>query len=322
VTDTKETAAMSLEDLTIGWIGAGRMGVALMRRLLDAGCDVAAWNRTRSKLDDLATAGVKVVDRPVDLADRDIVVTMVSSSDVLEAVTFGEGGLLTGGSGPEVLVDSSTVSVDASEQVRAKAAEVGTAVLAAPVSGNPKVVRSGRLTVVVSGPRDAYERSVDLLGVFGQKVTYVGEDERARLVKICHNLLLGIVTQSMAEITVLAERAGVPRHQFLEFLNSSVMGSTFSRYKTPAFVNLDFTPTFTGHLLRKDFELGLEAGRALDVPLPVSALVHQMVVQLIGSGRGDVDFAALLELQADMSGMDLVAEDVEVSDGLSPLEDS
>jgi 3-hydroxyisobutyrate dehydrogenase len=322
VTDTKETAAMSLEDLTIGWIGAGRMGVALMRRLLDAGCDVAAWNRTRSKLDDLATAGVKVVDRPVDLADRDIVVTMVSSSDVLEAVTFGEGGLLTGGSGPEVLVDSSTVSVDASEQVRAKAAEVGTAVLAAPVSGNPKVVRSGRLTVVVSGPRDAYERSVDLLGVFGQKVTYVGEDERARLVKICHNLLLGIVTQSMAEITVLAERAGVPRHQFLEFLNSSVMGSTFSRYKTPAFVNLDFTPTFTGHLLRKDFELGLEAGRALDVPLPVSALVHQMVVQLIGSGRGDVDFAALLELQAEMSGMDLVAEDVEVSDGLSPLEDS
>jgi 3-hydroxyisobutyrate dehydrogenase len=315
----EETAAMSLEDTTIGWIGAGRMGVALIRRLLDAGCDVAAWNRTRSKLDELATAGVKVVDRPVDLAERDIVVTMVSSSDVFDAVTLGDDGLLTGGSGPAVLIDSSTVSVEASERVRTEAAEVGTSVLAAPVSGNPKVVSSGRLTVVVSGPREAYERSAALLDMFGQRVTYVGEGERARLVKICHNLLLGIVTQSLAEITVLAERAGVPRHDFLEFLNSSVMGSTFSRYKTPALVNLDFTPTFTGHLLRKDFELGLEAGREFDVPLPVSALVHQMVVQLIGSGRGDVDFAALLELQAELSGVDLVPEDVDVSDGLTPL---
>lgn len=308
---------MSLDDTTIGWIGAGRMGVALIRRLLDAGCDVSAWNRTRSKLDDLATAGVKVVDRPVDLADRDIVVTMVSSSEVFDAVTLGQDGLLTGGAGPAVLVDSSTVSVEVSERVRAEAAEVGTAVLAAPVSGNPKVVGSGRLTVVVSGPQEAYDRSAAVLDLFGQTVTYVGEGERARLVKICHNLLLGIVTQSLAEITVLAERAGVPRHDFLEFLNSSVMGSTFSRYKTPALVNLDFTPTFTGHLLRKDFELGLEAGRAFDVPLPVSALVHQMVVQLIGSGRGDVDFAALLELQAELSGMQLVPEEVDVSDGLT-----
>jgi len=311
---------MSLEDTTIGWIGAGRMGVALMRRLLDAGCDVSAWNRTPSKLDDLATAGVTVVDCPVDLADRDIVVTMVSSSEVFEGVTLGRDGLLTGGAGPAVLVDSSTVSVEVSERVRAEAAEVGTAVLAAPVSGNPKVVDSGRLTVVVSGPPEAYDRSAAVLDLFGQTVTYVGEGERARLVKICHNLLLGIVTQSLAEITVLAERAGVPRHDFLEFLNNSVMGSTFSRYKTPALVNLDFTPTFTGHLLRKDFELGLEAGRAFDVPLPVSALVHQMVVQLIGSGRGDVDFAALLELQAELSGMQLVSEEADVSDGLEPID--
>lgn len=313
---------MALEHTTVGWIGAGRMGVALMRRLLDAGCDVAAWNRTRSKLDDLASAGVKVVERPVDLADRDIVVTMVSSSDVLTAVTLGEHGLLSNGSGPGVLVDSSTVSAEASERVRAAAAEVGTAVLAAPVSGNPKVVTAGRLTVVVSGPADAHERARPLLELFGQNVTYVGDGEQARLVKICHNLLLGIVTQSLAEITVLAERAGVARADFLEFLNNSVMGSTFSRYKTPALVNLDFTPTFTGHLLRKDFELGLEAGREYDVPLPVSALVHQMVTQLIGSGRGDVDFAALLAMQAELSGLELVSEDADVTDGLSPASGS
>lgn len=309
---------MAMQDTTVGWIGAGRMGIALMHRLLDAGCDVSAWNRTRSKLDPVAAAGATVVDRPVDLADRDIVVTMVSSSDVFEHVTLGGDGLLTGDAGPAVLVDSSTVSAEASERVREGADKVGTQVLAAPVSGNPKVVEAGRLTVVVSGPDAAYRRSLPLLDLFGQKVTYVGEGERARLVKICHNLLLGVVTQSLAEITVLAERAGVPRSDFLDFVNSSVMGSTFSRYKAPAFVNLDFTPTFTGHLLRKDFELGLEAGREFDVPLPVSALVHQIVVQLIGAGHGDVDFAALLALEADLAGMDLIAEDVEVSDGLIP----
>ncbi len=312
---------MALDDTTVGWIGAGRMGVAIMHRLLDAGCDLSAWNRTREKLDPLADAGARIVDRPVDLADRDIVVTCVSSSDVFEQVTCGTDGLLTGAAGPGVLVDSSTVSAESSERVRERAAKVGTDVLAAPVSGNPHVVRSGRLTVVVSGPRWAYERAVPLLDLFGRRVTYVGEDERARLVKICHNLLLGIVTQALAEVSVLAERAGVPRADFLEFLNSSVMGSTFSRYKAPAFVNLDFTPTFTGHLLRKDFELGLEAGREFDVPLPVSALVHQMVIQLIGSGRGDLDFAALLQLQAELSGLDLRPEDVDVSDGLGADDD-
>src|SRR3981081_3222086 len=134
--------------------------------------------------------------------------------------------------------------------------------------------------------------------MLGQSVTYVGDGEAARLVKICHNLILGVVTQILAETTVLAERGGVARADYLEFINGSVMGSIFSRYKTPAFVNLDFTPTFTGHLLRKDFELGLDAARQRPVPLPVAALTQQIVVSLIGQGMGDLDFAALLELEA------------------------
>src|SRR5690606_8985020 len=130
--------------------------------------------------------------------------------------------------------------------------------LAAPVSGNPKVVKSGKLTSVVSGPEEAWKTARPDIELFGRKATYVGEGDTARLVKICHNLMLGVVTQSMAEITLLAEAAGVSRYDFLEFLNDSVMGSTFTRYKTPAFVNLDYKPTFTWHLLRKDFELGLQ----------------------------------------------------------------
>jgi 3-hydroxyisobutyrate dehydrogenase-like beta-hydroxyacid dehydrogenase len=171
--------------------------------------------------------------------------------------------------------------------------------------------------VVASGPRPAFEKARPLLEMFGQGVSYVGEGDMARLVKICHNLMLGIVTQTLAETAVLAERAGVSRADYMEFINMSVMGSTFTKYKTPAIVNLDFRPSFTGHLLRKDFELGLEAGRQYDVPLPTAALVHQMIVAMIGRGHGDEDFMRLLTVEAAASGLELEPEDVEVDDGLS-----
>lgn len=302
----------------IGWIGTGRMGFELCRRLLDRGCDLAVYNRSRDKAEPLAGFGATVVDDPIELADRDIVITMVSTPKAFVAVTTGDRGVLSGETGPAILVDSSTISAQASEEVQAEAEKKGTTLLAAPVSGNPKVVAAGKLTVVVSGPSDAYQRARHILDMYGAGVTYVGEGELARMVKICHNLLLGVVTQTLAEITVLAERGGVSRADFLEFINHSVMGSVFTQYKTPAFVNLDLKPTFTGHLLRKDFELGLEIGRELDVPLPTTALVHQLVVSLIGRGLGDVDFAALLEQEARGAGLELVSEEADVTDGLKP----
>lgn len=308
----------SLNELSIGWIGAGRMGIQICRRLLSAGCDVTAYNRTPEKLAPLVAEGAKSVDSPAKLADRDIVFTMVADQEAFVGVTIGPEGLLSvDGAAPRFLIDSSTISHDASEKVRARAEAQGTVLLAAPVSGNPKVAKAGRLTVVASGPFEAFEMVKPYLELFGSGVSYVGDGDKARLVKICHNLLLGVVTQSLAEITILAVRAGVSRADFLSFINQSVMGSTFTKYKTPAFVNLDFTPTFTGHLLRKDFELGLEAGREHDVPLPTAALVHQLVVGLIGCGRGDEDFATLLLQEADASGVRLEPENVAVSDGLS-----
>lgn len=146
----------------------------------------------------------------------------------------------------------------------------------------------------------------------------MGPGELARIVKLCHNLFLGTVAQSMAEITVLAEKSGVSRQAFLACINSSVMGSLFTRYKTPAYVNLDFTPTFTAALLRKDFDLGLAAAREREVPLPVASLVHQIVQGLVGRGHGGQDFATLLQLEAESAGLSLVSENAEVSDGLEP----
>ncbi|HEX3779518.1 MAG TPA: NAD(P)-dependent oxidoreductase [Pseudonocardiaceae bacterium] len=306
----------------IGWIGAGRMGSALIRLLLAAGYEVAVYNRTRSKAEKLIQDGATVVDAPVGLADRDIVFTMVSASTDLEEVTSGKDGLFTSAEhAPGILIDSSTVSAEASTSVRAAAIECGTELLAAPVSGNPKVVGAGKLTLAVSGPRAVFEQAEPILRVLGRAVTYVGEDELARLVKICHNVFLGVVIQSLAEVTVLAEKGGVSRAAFLEFLNSSVLGSVFSQYKTPALVNLDFTPTFTMPLLRKDFDLGLAAARSLEAPMPVASAAAQLVASAVGAGLVEQDFAELIVEQARRAGLRLRSENAAVTDGLQPRTD-
>jgi 3-hydroxyisobutyrate dehydrogenase-like beta-hydroxyacid dehydrogenase len=294
------------------------MGYQLALRLLTAGYDVAACNRTRSKCEPLAEHGAKIVDRPADLANRDIVCIMVSADSDLESVINGDGGLLAGGGAPKIIIDSSTVSTEASARIRATVEARGAQLLAAPVSGNPKVVAAGKLTVAVSGPRAAFDAAQPLLAAWGRGVTYVGEGEGARLVKIAHNVFLGVVSQSLAEITVLAERGGVSRAAFLAFLNDSVLGSTFSRYKSPALVNLDFHPTFTNVLLRKDLQLGLSAGKELGVPMPLAAAADMLIAQAIGAGYTADDFATLVLEQARRSGYAIAAENVPVDDGLAP----
>jgi 3-hydroxyisobutyrate dehydrogenase-like beta-hydroxyacid dehydrogenase len=301
---------------TIGWIGTGRMGYAMVSRLLKAGHKVSVYNRTRAKAEPLTEYGATIVASIAELASCDVVFSMVSASPDLLQVTLGEGGVLTQDVAPKIYIDCSTVDPDTSETVRQAAAALGTQYLVAPVSGNGKVVKAGKLTSVASGPRAAFDEAAPLLRAISAAVTYVGEGDAARLVKLAHNIFLGVVTQSLAEITVFAEKAGVPRSAFLSFLNDSVMGSAFTRYKTPSFVNLDLSTTFTPVLLRKDFDLGLAAARQLGVPMPVAAISHHLVQQAIGRGHVDTDFAVLLLEQAASSGLTLVAENVAVSDGL------
>jgi 3-hydroxyisobutyrate dehydrogenase len=306
-----------LRDRSLGWVGTGRMGYSLVTRLLEAGCEVAVYNRTRAKAEPLAELGAAIVDSPADLAEREIVFTIVAGPDDFKEVVTGPAGLLSRhGSTPRIIVDSTTVSPRASAEVRERAAQLGSALLAAPVSGNPKVVAAGLLTFAVSGPEDAYREVEPYLELLGQGATYVGAAEQARLAKVCHNLMLGVVAQSLAEIAVLAEKAGISRAALFEFINGSVMGSLFTRYKTPAYVNADFTPTFTPILLRKDFDLGVELARELDVPMPVATAALEVVETLIERGHTDDDFASLLELQADASGLELKPEDAPVTDGL------
>ena len=293
------------------------MGYEMAARLAKGGVDLTVWNRTQAKAEPLAQYGAKVADKLPDLAACDIVFVMVSTWDDVKEVVAGSGGLLSGGRAPKLVVECSSISLEGSAELRSLLAGRGVELLAAPVSGNAKVIKAGKLSFVCSGPRAAYDAAAPYLRLIGPAASYVGEGELARIVKICHNVFLGVVIQSLSEITVLAQKAGVPRHAFLDFINQSVMGSTFSRYKTPALVNLDFKVTFTPKLLRKDLDLGLDAGRRFEVPLPLASATRDIVQTLIGCGMDDEDFAKLLVLEAQASGLALEPENVPVGDGLS-----
>ena len=293
------------------------MGYAMAERLARAGADVTVWNRTRAKAEPLAQRGAKVAGSLPELAGCDIVFVMVSTWDDVKEVVAGPAGLLSGGKAPKLVIECSSISVEGSAELRTTLAARGTELLAAPVSGNAKVIKAGRLSFVCSGPRTAFDMAAPYLRMIAPAASYVGEGELARIVKICHNVFLGVVTQSLAEITVLAQKAGVPRHAFLDFMNQSVMGSTFSRYKTPALVNLDFKVTFTPALLRKDLDLGLAAARRHEVPMPLASVTRDLVQTLIGRGMTEEDFAQLLLLEAEASGVTLAPENVAVDDGLS-----
>jgi 3-hydroxyisobutyrate dehydrogenase-like beta-hydroxyacid dehydrogenase/transketolase N-terminal domain/subunit len=283
----------------IGWIGVGRMGYPLAERLVAAGFDVTIYNRTRAKAEPLAAQGARVVDAPVELADCDVVFSVVAGPADFRTVMLAENGLLTrDDAAPAMIVDCSTISAEVSDEVRAFAAGRGVDLVAAPISGNGGEVAAGRALFAVSGPPAAYERVAPLLSVMGRGVHYLGEEDSARFVKIAHNLFLGAVVQSLVETTLLVEAHGVDRKAYLDFLNDSPMGSRFTAYKTPHLVDLDWSPTFTSTLLAKDLDLGLAAARAHGVELPVTQQVRREVQATIDAGRADDDFSVLYAVQA------------------------
>jgi 3-hydroxyisobutyrate dehydrogenase len=303
----------------------GRMGYPMAERLLDAGYDVSIWNRTRAKAEPLAKKGGKVVDKPSDLAGADVVFAIVSTGKDLEEVCFGPNGVAAGGKAPRIVVDCSTIAVEESAAIRARLKQVGSDFVACPVSGNAKVIKAGKLSAVASGPEAAYRAAEPMIQVVAPRgVSYVGEGELARVCKIAHNVMLGVVIENLIEITLLTNKMGVPRHAFLAFLNNSVMGSMFTAYKSPALVNLDWTTTFTPELLRKDLDLGLELGRENDVIMPVTAAAREVLQSHFGVATLQQnpdeylqkDFAALAETMALASSMKLASEHKNVPTGL------
>jgi 3-hydroxyisobutyrate dehydrogenase len=310
----------------IGWIGMGRMGFPMAERLIKAGHDVSIWNRTRAKAEPLEKIGGKVVDHLSDLTNVDVLFSIVATGKDVQEVLYGKNGVCSqGGKMPPIVVDCSTIAVEESAEIRGKLKQFDAAFVAAPVSGNAKVIKAGKLSAVVSGPEAACKVAMPLIEVFApQGVSYVGDGELARVCKIAHNVMLGVVIENLIEITLLTNKMGVPRHAFLAFLNNGVMGSMFTRYKSPALVNLDWTTTFTPELLRKDLDLGLELARQMDVPMPVTAATREVLQSHFGVATLQKnpeeylrkDFAALAETMALAAGMKLASENKNVPTGL------
>ena len=314
------------ENMKIGWIGMGRMGYPMAERLLKAGHHLSIWNRTRAKAEPLAKLGARVMDNLLELKEADILFSIVSTGKDLDQVYFGRNSISGhGGRIPKIFVDCSTIAVDESATIRDRLRQLGSEFVAAPVSGNAKVIKAGRLSAVISGPESACKAVTPLLEIMApQGVSYVGEGELARICKIAHNVMLGVVIENLIEITLLANKMGVPRHAFLAFINNSVMGSMFTRYKSPALVNLDWTTTFTPELLRKDLDLGLALGREWGVPMPVTAATREVLQTHFGAAtlkpKPDEylqkDFSALMETMALAAGMKLSSENKNVPTGL------
>jgi 3-hydroxyisobutyrate dehydrogenase len=314
------------EKKKIGWIGMGRMGYPMAERLLKAGYDLSVWNRTRSKAEPLGKSGAKLADNLLELKDVDVLFSIVSTGKDLDQVYFGRNSVTGhGGKLPKIFVDCSTISVKESASIRDRLHQLGSEFVCAPVSGNAKVIKAGRLSAVVSGSEAACKTVAPILAeIAPQGVSYVGEGELARICKIAHNVMLGVVIENLIEITLLANKMGVPRHAFLAFINNSVMGSMFTRYKSPALVNLDWTTTFTPELLRKDIDLGLALGREWDVPMPVTAATREVLQTHFGAATLksnpdeylQKDFSALMETMALAAGMKLASENKNVPTGL------
>jgi 3-hydroxyisobutyrate dehydrogenase len=317
---------MAASKQRIGWVGVGRMGYPMVERLLKAGCDVFVWNRTRAKAEPLAKLGAVVADNLIELKEMDVLFSIVSTGKDLDQVYFGKNSITGhGGRLPKIFVDCSTIAVEDSASIRERLAQLGAEFVAAPVSGNAKVIKAGRLSAVISGDEAACKTVTPLLEIIApQGVSYVGQGELARICKIAHNVMLGVVIENLIEITLLANKMGVPRHAFLAFMNNSVMGSMFTRYKSPALVNLDWTTTFTPELLRKDLDLGLALAREWEVPMPVTAAAREMLQSHFGAAtlKGDAheylqkDFAALMETMALAAGMKVKSENKNVPSGL------
>ena len=302
---------------SIGWIGLGRMGEAMVKRLLKAGHGVSVWNRTAAKAAPLVEYGAIIAPTKLALASCEVVFTMVSTTDDLKQVLFGEGGLVTSAVKPKVVVDSSSISQEGSAEIREQLEAIGVAYLCTPVSGNAKVAKAGKLLMVSSGPRALYDKAEPYLQAMARKVMWVGEGELARVWKIAHNTMFGVIIQNLCEITVMAEKAGIPRHIFLESINDSVLGSMYTKYKTPMLTNLTFDQvTFTPKLLLKDMDLGMAAARSYGVAMPAAAATRESVSRMVGRGYDDIDFAALLIETAKDAGLELKSENKKMSDGL------
>jgi 3-hydroxyisobutyrate dehydrogenase-like beta-hydroxyacid dehydrogenase len=282
--------------MQVAVLGLGAMGAAIARRLEDADVELCVYNRSPGPAAEFAERGARTGSTPAEAAGgADVAISMLSDGPAVEAVLLGDDGVLTRGhEPPRVLVDMSTIDVPTSARIAARATGRGVDYLRAPVSGNPGVVAAGNLTILVSGDEAAFARVRPLLEAIGPTIFHLGDAEQARVMKLALNLMVGATAQLLAEALVLGSANGLERDSMLEVIGASAVGSPLVRYKSAALVAEDYSSTFAARLMHKDLRLVVECANASGVPVPVTALVQQLLQGCIGSGMAELDFAALI----------------------------
>ncbi|TAK10222.1 NAD(P)-dependent oxidoreductase [bacterium] len=288
----------------VGFVGLGVMGSRMVKRLLDAGHKVIGYNRTKSKAQWLVDAGMQWGETARAVAQAaDVILSMVTNTAALEAVTGGPDGLLAGLAPGKLYIDMSTVSPAASRELAAKVAAKGAKMLDAPVSGSVSTLEEGKLSIMVGGERDAFERARPILEAIGPKVTHVGPNGLAVSMKIATNLSLAVQMLAFSEGVLLAEKSGIARATAVEVLLNSVIASPMVKYRGPFVLQMPEEAWFDVNMMQKDLLLALEMGRELEVPLPTTAVTNQMLTAARGMGLEKKDFAVLFEVVARMSGL-------------------
>lgn len=288
----------------VGFVGLGVMGSRMVKRLLDAGHNVTGYNRTKSKAQWLLDAGMKWSETPRAAAEAaDVTFTMVTNTKALQAVTEGPDGIVSGLGSGKIFIDMSTVSPAASRELAGKIASRGAQMLDAPVSGSVSTLEEGKLSIMVGGPKEAFERARPILEAIGPKVTHVGKNGLAVSMKIATNLNLAVQMLAFSEGVLLAEKSGIARETAVEVLLNSVIASPMVKYRGPFVLKQPDEAWFDVNMMQKDLLLALELGRELDIPLPTTAITNEMLTAARGMGLADKDFAILFEALARMSGM-------------------
>lgn len=288
----------------LGFVGLGVMGSRVAKRLLDAGHSVTGYNRTKSKAQWLIDAGMKWADSPRLAAEvTDIVFTMVTNTTALHSVTLGEEGILAGLTRGKIYVDMSTVSPAAGRELAAQVAAKGAAMIDAPVSGSVVTLEQGNLSIMVGGDEAVYEKVKPILLDIGPKVTRVGDNEHAALMKVATNLSLAVQMLAFSEGVLLAEKFGITREKAVEVLLNSVIASPMVKYRGPFILNMPAEAWFDVNMMQKDVLLALEMGRQLEVPLPTTATVNEWLTAARGMGWEKQDFAVIFDVLATLSGV-------------------
>lgn len=288
----------------LGFVGLGVMGGGMVERLLGKGHTVTGYNRTRSKAETLIARGMNWADSPrAAAAAGDVVFTMVTNSAALQAVTEGPEGILAGLRAGKVLVDMSTVSPEFSRALAGKIRQANADMLDAPVSGSVLTLQQGKLSIMVGGREETFERLQPLLEDIGPKVTYVGENGLAVSMKIAMNLSLAVQMLAFSEGVLLAEKSGIVRQTAVEALTHSAVASPMLQYRGPFVLRMPEEAWFDVNMMQKDMLLALEMGRRLDVPLPTTAVANEFLTAARAMGLARQDFASIFRVLAEMAGL-------------------